>query len=81
MRHIALYLFQGLRPSPQVEMKFKPETEDPINGSKFIFKAFGYAPAKPIKRYHHLNVSSHHLILRILFLLKKHIRIGRFIQC
>ena len=30
---IALYIWQGLSPSPQVKMKFKLQHVDPVNGS------------------------------------------------
>lgn len=38
---LALYIFQGLSPSPQMKMKFLPQHEDPINGSDMCFKVFG----------------------------------------
>ena len=38
---IALYILQGLSPSPQIKMKFQPHNEDPINGSNMCFKVFG----------------------------------------
>ena len=41
MKHVALYLFHGLSPSPQVEMKFRSQGEDPVNGNDFIHFAFG----------------------------------------
>jgi hypothetical protein len=40
-RFIALYMLQGLSPSPQIKMKFEPHNEDPINGSNMCFKVFG----------------------------------------
>jgi hypothetical protein len=41
MKHIGLYLFHGISPSPQVEMKFKSSAEDVVNGNDFICRAFG----------------------------------------
>jgi hypothetical protein len=40
-KFLALYIFQGLSPSPQMKMKFLPQHEDPINGSDMCFKVFG----------------------------------------
>ena len=44
MLYLALYLLYSISPSPQVEMKFKNEQEDPVNGSSLcneVFKKFG----------------------------------------
>jgi hypothetical protein len=38
---IALYIFQGLCPSPRISMKFTPQSEDPIQGNDMRFKIFG----------------------------------------
>jgi hypothetical protein len=38
---IALYIFQGLNPSPQVSMKFCSQFEDPLQGSDLCSKIFG----------------------------------------
>jgi hypothetical protein len=40
-QYLALYIFQGLSPSPQIKMKFVPQKEDPINGSDICYKIFG----------------------------------------
>ena len=45
MKHTALYLFQGISPSPQVEMKFKSSSEDPINWNDLVHRAFGWKSA------------------------------------
>ena len=34
-KHIALYFVQGLSPSPTIDMKFKSQDEDDINGNDF----------------------------------------------
>ena len=38
---IALYILQGLFPSPQVKMKFKPQHINPVNGHDLCCKVFG----------------------------------------
>jgi hypothetical protein len=38
---MALYIFQGLCPSPRISMKFVPQSEDPIQGNDLCFKIFG----------------------------------------
>ena len=42
MKHIGLYLLQGLSPSPQVEMKFHSQSEDPVNGNQSMCKMYRY---------------------------------------
>ena len=32
MAHLAVYFLHAISPSPQVEMKYKNQTEDPVNG-------------------------------------------------
>jgi hypothetical protein len=39
-QHLALYVVNGLCPSPQAEMKFQPQSVDPLNGNDFIFRSF-----------------------------------------
>ena len=39
-KHIFLYVFQGLSPSPRVEMKFKSQERDCVNGNDFIARHF-----------------------------------------
>lgn len=55
LRHFGLYLFQGLSPSPQVEMKFSSTKEDPVNGSDFIFNAFGCKSGHARRRHKHFK--------------------------
>ena len=55
LRHFGLYLFQGLSPSPQIEMKFKSTTEDPVNGNDFIHRAFGSQSGKAERRHKHFK--------------------------
>ena len=40
-QHFGLYLFNGLAPSPSVEQKFKPQSQDPFHGNDFIYHMFG----------------------------------------
>ena len=55
MRHIGLYLYHGLSPSPQIEMKFHSSLVDPVNGRDFIHKAFGSLATKSIRRHKHFK--------------------------
>lgn len=41
MSHLALYLLHSISPSPQVEMKFRSQKEDPVNGSDLCTEVFG----------------------------------------
>ena len=41
MRHLGIYITNGLAPSPQVTMKFNPQEKDPIKGNDFISSAVG----------------------------------------
>ena len=40
-QHIALYIFNGLAPSPKIEAKLKPQRNDVIHGNDFIYQSFG----------------------------------------
>jgi hypothetical protein len=40
-RHLGLYVFNGLSPSPQLAMKFQPSSVDPVHGNDFIYRSFG----------------------------------------
>jgi hypothetical protein len=40
-QHLGLYIFNGLNPSPRVELKFRPSTQDELHGSDFIHNSFG----------------------------------------
>ena len=55
MRHTILYLFQGLSPSPQVEMKFKSAVEDPVNGNDLVHRVFGGQSGKSERRHKHFK--------------------------
>ena len=55
MKHLGLYLFQGLSPSPQVEMKFCSQQEDPVNGNDFIHTAFGGMTGVSQRRHRHFK--------------------------
>ena len=39
--HLSLYLFHAILPSPRLDMKFKSEAEDPVNGSTLCNEVFG----------------------------------------
>ena len=55
LKHTAIYLFQGLSPSPQIEMKFHPQRDDPVNGNDFIFSSFGENLTKSKRRHRHFK--------------------------
>ena len=38
---IGPYVLQGLGPSPQIKMKFKPQFIDPVNGNDLCYEIFG----------------------------------------
>jgi len=38
---LGLYIFNGLSPSPRMEMKFKPQQHDPVQGNDFINQHIG----------------------------------------
>ena len=40
-KHLALYILQGLNPSPQVEQKFTSQANDPVQGNDLCFRVFG----------------------------------------
>ena len=41
MAHLGLYILNGIAPSPQVEMKFDSQTENPTNGNDLCHSIFG----------------------------------------
>ena len=51
-RMLAIYIIQGLNPSPQLEMKFATQSEDPIQGNDLIASIFGSAGGKRQNRLH-----------------------------
>ena len=40
-QHLSLYIFQGLNPSPQLIMKTKPQSLEPLQGNDLIAGKFG----------------------------------------
>ena len=40
-KHLAIYIMQGLNPSPQVEMKIASQMDDPCQGNDLIYQTFG----------------------------------------
>ena len=41
MQHLSLYLMHAISPSPQIELKFKTQEEDPVNDSNSCQRSFG----------------------------------------
>ena len=41
MAHLTIQLLHSISPSPQIEMKFKTQKEDPVNGSDLCTEVFG----------------------------------------
>jgi hypothetical protein len=50
-RFLALYILQGLSPSPQIKMKFVPQAVDKINGNDMCFRVFGRNASKRHKEF------------------------------
>jgi hypothetical protein len=50
-RFVALYILQGLSPSPQIKMKFLSQSMDPINGSDLCYRVFGLNASKRHKEF------------------------------
>ena len=40
-RHLGVYIVHSLSPSPEVGMKFQTQSEDDINGNKFVNRCIG----------------------------------------
>ena len=40
-RHLYLYYFNGLNPSPRIHINFKSISADPVQGNYFLHKVFG----------------------------------------
>ena len=40
-KHVGLYVWHGLSPSPRVEYKFHSQEQDILHGSDFISNSFG----------------------------------------
>ena len=55
MQHIGLYLLQALSPSPQVDMKFCSQKDDPVNGNDLIHTSFGGKAATSQRRHRHFK--------------------------
>ena len=58
-KYIFLYVFQGISPSPRVEMKFKTQEVDGVNGNDFI-------------AHHFTNGSQRHKQFKCFYLFKTH---------
>ena len=50
-KFLALFMFQGLSPSPRVEMKFSTQGEDPVNGNDLVFRCFGKEGSYRLKHF------------------------------
>ncbi len=48
---LALYILQGLSPSPQVKQKFQPQSVDPVNGNDMVVSMFGRNAEKRHKMF------------------------------
>ena len=55
MQHTLLYLLQGLLPLPQVEMKFKLQLEDPVNGNNLVHCVFEGKSGHSIQHHKHFK--------------------------
>ena len=55
IQRIGLYLFQGLSPSPQVEMKLHPQLQVRVNGNDLICYSFVGSPSKSKRRHRHFK--------------------------
>ena len=40
-KHMGLYIFNGLSPSPRVQNKFYPQCQDEVHGNDFVYNSFG----------------------------------------
>jgi len=40
-QHLSMYIFQGLNPSPQLVMKSKPQSLEPVQGNDLIYSKVG----------------------------------------
>ena len=54
-RHLGLYLLQAISPSPQIDMKFQSQQNDPVNGNDMVYEAFGSCPWKAERRHKHFK--------------------------
>ena len=50
-RFIAIYILQGLNPSPQVEMKFNSQETDPVQGNDLCYRVFGCDAVRRHKQF------------------------------
>ena len=50
MAHLGLYMLNGIAPSPQVEMKFESQRDNPTNGNDLCHNIFG-GKSKGIDRH------------------------------
>ena len=40
-QHIGVRMLHGISPTPQLSMKFKPQSEDAVNGNNFVYRCMG----------------------------------------
>ena len=40
-RHLGLYIFNGVSPTPQITLRFHSQSKDPVHGNDMIREAFG----------------------------------------
>ena len=77
-RHVGLYLFNGLVPSPRVEYKFCLQREDKIHGNDFINRSFGRSGER---RHWHFKAFFHFRIHQLNSLMGSNTQIGRYAHC
>ena len=50
-KNLAIYIIQGLNPSPQLEMKFVMQESDPIQGNDLIYNSFAPKCVRKLKHF------------------------------
>ena len=40
-QHFSIYIFNGLSPSPRLENKFRPHSENPVHGNDLVYHLYG----------------------------------------
>ena len=55
LQHLGIYLLQALSPSPQIDMKFYSQRDDPVNGNDLVHNSFGGKSATSQRRHRHFK--------------------------
>lgn len=58
-QHLSLYILQGLNPSPQLLMKAKPQSSEPVQGNDLIATKFGTAFDRRHKQFRRYFACQH----------------------